>query len=196
MINSTVNIESLSKGKFGRVVMLAIGIMILGVLFRLMHWPYASVLTLAGSIIILVFYPLRYFYKPKKEIVDHLKLLLMIALVGYFVMDLFAPSWKKVCLMAAALCMAGIHFFPKKSNQELLESEEQDSSYLGEDILDMEIKPKKYDSKIPSGVMIGAFAFIIVGGFFKIQHWPGASWMLICGCGLAIISILLSTFRK
>ena len=38
-------------------------------------------------------------------------------------------------------------------------------------------------------------AIVIVGAMFKIQHWPGASYMLIGGLGIEACIFILSAFE-
>jgi hypothetical protein len=40
-------------------------------------------------------------------------------------------------------------------------------------------------------IFIMAWAVVIIGALFKIQHWTGASMLLILGMGGQVVSLLL-----
>ncbi len=51
-----------------------------------------------------------------------------------------------------------------------------------------------YDVLMPKVYGLGA-AVVIVGALFKIQHWPGADWMLIIGLGTEAVIFAMSAFQ-
>ena len=56
---------------------------------------------------------------------------------------------------------------------------------------------KKY--KLPLVLFLISMVLTIVGALFKIQHWPGASFMLVIGIlsqALAIVLLILALLKN
>jgi len=46
--------------------------------------------------------------------------------------------------------------------------------------------------KIVSNTLMGSVALLLTGVVFKIFHWPGASFIIILGCGIGAVTALIS----
>jgi hypothetical protein len=76
---------SFFQSRHFRLVSLAFAVIILGTLFKIMHWPFAAPLLIIGMLIIPVIYLIHYYYKPEKEVLDLLKL---IWVLSFFILKL------------------------------------------------------------------------------------------------------------
>lgn len=62
------------KTKYFRILKAAIAIVIIGVLFRIMHWEYNRLIITIGFVAIILTYSLSFFNKPIKKRLDYTKL--------------------------------------------------------------------------------------------------------------------------
>jgi len=65
---------SFLKTRYSRIAMGLIALVIIGALFKIMHWPYNSVLLWIGCIGIVASYFFHFMKKPIKKRLDYLKL--------------------------------------------------------------------------------------------------------------------------
>jgi hypothetical protein len=76
---------SFFQSRYFRLVWLAFALIILGFLFKVMHWPFSGPLLIIGMLIIPVIYLIHYYHKPEKEALDLLKL---IWVLSFFILKL------------------------------------------------------------------------------------------------------------
>ncbi|NHN24312.1 hypothetical protein FIA58_001380 [Flavobacterium jejuense] len=77
-----------------RLIRLSFPIIIIGILFKIMHWPYSRILMTIGFGLIVLLYPIRYYFKKNKRLIDHVKLVLVICLpIHYYVNVFHSPSF-------------------------------------------------------------------------------------------------------
>lgn len=63
--------------RFNGPVRFAIGILIIGALFKIMHWPAANIIMSAAFILILLFYAFKIYKKEERIALDFIKLILI-----------------------------------------------------------------------------------------------------------------------
>jgi hypothetical protein len=150
---------------------LSISILIIGMLFKIMHWPYGAEIVACAFGAIIIVYPFRFWNKKPKFVIDYVKLILLIswALNGIFTI-LHLPY--KIYLSAVAsislivwLVMEASRYF-RKGVKEESKSSSPISSY---------------------GVLSVSGILIFIGVLFKIMHWPGAGPLLILGLSTVAI---------
>jgi hypothetical protein len=66
---------SFFQSRYFRLVSSGFAVVILGSLFKIMHWPFAGPILITGMLIIPVIYLIHYYHKSKKEALDFLKLI-------------------------------------------------------------------------------------------------------------------------
>jgi hypothetical protein len=66
---------SFFQSRHFRLISLAFAVIILGSLFKIMHWPFSGPLLIIGMLIIPAIYLIHYYLKSKKESLDFLKLI-------------------------------------------------------------------------------------------------------------------------
>ena len=59
-------------------LILSVGILFIGILFKVHHYPYANLIVVFGFSSIAILYLLRFLYKKPKKLIDFLKLLLVL----------------------------------------------------------------------------------------------------------------------
>ena len=50
-------------------------------------------------------------------------------------------------------------------------------------------------NKIVSNTLMGSVALLLTGVIFKIFHWPGASFIIVLGCGIGTVTSLISALH-
>ncbi|MEX0272786.1 MAG: hypothetical protein AB3N16_00230 [Flavobacteriaceae bacterium] len=62
---------------------LSLIVLLTGLVFRIAHWPNASLIMLIGYFLLAIFYGLRFYGKPEKRMVDYLKMTLVVFWTSY-----------------------------------------------------------------------------------------------------------------
>jgi len=153
----------------------AVVILIIGALFKVMHWPYSQKLMFIGGIAIGVLYVLRFLYKKSKQRLDYIKLAIVLLWVLSYLVKAFhlynIPYIIEICILVLFiwwLIEDGFNYFKRRKFK------------------------KRGLVKIVYYLLFGfASAGIIFGSLFKIQHWPYGSELFVLGtltiCALLII---------
>jgi hypothetical protein len=138
-----------------------------------MHWPYANILMLFGGVLISLLYTIRFIFKKKKVILDHVKLVMILLwMISYLNSAYHAfniPYVFEIVLLILFIywfIFEGMYYF----------------------------KYRKYKKN----AFFKAFYFLLIsmtifalffGILFKIQHWPYGA--LLFTSGILLMSILL-----
>lgn len=69
--------------KYFRGVQLCISVLIIGALFRLMHWPFGSIIASSGMLAIIFIYSFWFSKKRNKTLLDILKVIWVILAYGF-----------------------------------------------------------------------------------------------------------------
>ena len=154
-------------------------ILILGALFKVMHWPYSKELMFIGAISIGVLYIIRFIYKKEKSKLDYVKLSLVIMWLFYYLTQVFhlynIPYIVEICLVLLFFWWfteEGVFYF---KNQKF-----KTNRFL----------------KITYYLLIGITSFLLLFGMlFKTQHWPYGSLMFTLGVVLLCVILILDYFR-
>jgi len=154
----------------------AIAVLVLGIVFKLQHWPMAMVLVIIGAMAIVLLYPFRYAAKPRKAFLDHVKLGLAITWPSSMVLQLMHWPYANVLgLLASAF---GLVWITQAGIAEFWTDEQRRTPTAGSVAL-----------------FTAGLALVIAGTLFRIQHWPFATFLLIAGlvcCGAwAVVEFLL-----
>ena len=162
-----------------------ISILIIGILFKVQHWPFANGLLLIAYSLIGLLYPIRFFYKKRKRLIDYIKLILIMSwsLDGvFFTLHLPYRNWVEILVGASFLLwviLELINFFRQFNN---LGSAKEKLVIL------KELRPKTIFE------IAGLVTFL--GAIFKIQHWPYGLVLLIVGLSLVCVGLLKDLFVR
>jgi hypothetical protein len=157
---------------------IALIILIIGALFKIMHWPYANRLMLIGGVSISILYLIRFLYKKPKNKIDFVKLSLVFLWLINYLIDAF-HVFNIPYLFEALLVALFIWWFT-----------EEGVFYF---------KNRKFKRK---GI-IKMFYYLIcyltllalsLGILIKIQHWPYGSLIFVLGVLLLCLVLILDYF--
>ncbi|MBL8002074.1 MAG: hypothetical protein JNL05_08950 [Flavobacteriales bacterium] len=159
----------------------AIGTVLMGVLFKLQHWPGAAALMQTGVLGIVVLYPLRYAAKRPKAFLDHVKLGLALTWPTSWLMQV--QHWPYAQPLGLAAAAFGLVWITQAGVAEFWNDKERRSPGWSSIVL------------FTLGLVL-----VIAGTLFRIQHWPYATVLLLAGlacCGLwAVVEFLLPGRRN
>lgn len=152
---------------------ISIIVLIFGALFKVMHWPYAKVLMLIGSVVIGLLYAIRFVNKKTKTKLDNVKLaIILIWVFNYLVtaFHLFYVSYVFEILLLMLFIywftVEGIFYFKNRK-----------------------FKKNKFIKAIYYLLIALAICTLFFGIIFKIQHWPYGALLLTLG--VLTLNILL-----
>ncbi len=171
--------------KFNQLFNYFISMLILGILFKVMHWPGANPMMSVAFLGIGIVKTIKFVYSNPKQNIDYFEFILVV-------------SW----------CLGGIfiiNHWPYKSFFQTITSLSfiiwlilQLSSYYngGKGISDNKSK-RLLPSVSGKNVVWGICTVVIVlGAIFKIMHFSGSAFLLIFGMLLAAIIFLIDSIRK
>lgn len=158
-----------------RLIRLSFPIIIIGVLFKIMHWSYSQALMTIGLGMIVLLYPIRFYFKKNKRLIDYVKLAVAICLpINYYLTVFHLPSF--FLLPIVSLC---IFIF-----------------WLILEVVDKYSRTPTKDFKvIPFGIASTLMLLVLAGAFFKLWHYPYGNLILIIGFSFLAIYFLIDTFK-
>lgn len=171
MQNTTIKILTLP-------LRLAIIVLIIGALFKVMHWSYAEQLMAIGSCAIMVLYTIRFFYKNEKVRLDYIKLILVVLWVFSYcnqALHLFnLPYYFEIAVLVLFvwwLIEEGVSYF---SHRKLKENKGIKLCYYL--------------------LIILTICCLVFGTLFKIQHWPYGALLFTFGTLFLCITLIIDYF--
>lgn len=159
-------------------IRIALIIMLYGLLFIKMSWPYGHMLLFIGTVILTVLYLIRFLNKRTKARVDYVKL--SIVLIWFFGLFGTVFNWFHITdIIEIILIILTIWWL----------IEEGFSYFINRKLVNNSVLRGSY--YVLAFASIGS---ICVGYIFKIQHWPFGNLMFTLGVLLLSILILLDHF--
>jgi len=164
-------------------IKIEISILIIGVLFKIMHWPYASLLLLSSFGSIMILYVIRFLYKSPKVFLDFIKVSFVLSWAIHGILFICILPYKLPFAMIAIISFfMGIVVMINTDHLEKFDKSRVNT---------------KTQSIYP---LIGSFAaiFIAIGFLFKMFHFPGTTILILAGivCCIAWGFISLSSKRN
>jgi hypothetical protein len=80
---------SFVKTIFFKLSIVGILMLISGILFKILHWPFASPLIITGIFFILIFYSIHFYGKPDKIKLDYFKLIVLFLILNCRMIKIF-----------------------------------------------------------------------------------------------------------
>ena len=151
----------------------SISILILGAMFKIMHWPGANLIMVSAFSAIALMYLFRFLKLESKSVLDYviLGLAISFAVRGTLII-LHWPGATISTFVFAALLLLWIwfdgpsrFFNPGKPHSK-----------------------KSMDQNVINTVLLAGGVLTVIGVTFKLFHWPGAQYLLIVGIALLVIS--------
>jgi len=152
-------------------------IMVLGALFKRLHWPGAGILLTVGVLMtVFGFLPL-YFRSSYQELKEKTKPIYHI--VGYLTLSFIllgalckSQHWPGAgVLLTVGVTMTVFGFLPYYFRLSYREMEEKKNTIYG---------------------IVGyvTLVLLLAGALFKIMHWPGAGWVIYTSIGFLVIGFV------
>lgn len=164
---------------FRAIDRVSIGFLIIGIMFRIMHWPAAKPILFAAIMAPIVAACFRFGFTRPKERKDFIRLCLVISAATYFGLRVFHWPGKFIALAALLISFAAWIL-------------EDPDGYFG-------IRSKKNSTlrvKLASLAFgLGAMATLI-GVFFVILHYPGGKIIVISGIALLAFSFFNGILKE
>jgi hypothetical protein len=158
---------------FKFAVRISIGFLIIGVMFKIMHWPGANIITIGSLISIGFFSAVGFAAKKPKVTLDYIRLMLAESFVINAIFTWLHWSYKAIpwtFLFISFILWIWYDGFAFSQNKT----------------------PKE---KIPDVLLIVGGILVVIGVIFKVMHWPGAGMMLVIGFIGVTTSYFLGAFR-
>jgi len=157
---------------------IALVLLIIGALFKIMHWPHYKELMFVGGISIALLYTIRFLSKTDKSRLDFVKLgLVLLWSLGYLikVFHLYnLPYLIEIITMILFfwwIIEEGFYYFKRRKFK------------------------KKGWLKIIYFILVGFVALsLFAGALFKIQHWPYGSFIFTIGIFLFCFILVFDYF--
>ncbi|WP_299121296.1 hypothetical protein [uncultured Winogradskyella sp.] len=154
---------------------LALVILIIGALFKVMHWPYSKELMFFSGISIGLMYIIRFLNKKSKITLDYVKLGLVTLWVISYLINVFhlysIPYVIEICLIVLFIwwfAEEGIFYFKNRK-----------------------FKKKGLVKVIYYTLLLIGLTAFLFGLLFKIQHWPYGSLLFVLGTLMLCIILIL-----
>ena len=153
---------------------IAISVLLLGLLFQIVEWPYADQIILTAFVAIGLLYPLRFFKKKEKQFLDYIKLILVVfwSVNGIFrVLDFAYSLFFQIVIAISFLIWIVL----------------EGTAYF----LDEDRKVKNTRSQVlwNFAMVIGTLA-IITGSLLNILGWTFAVPLMVFGVAIIVAYIL------
>jgi hypothetical protein len=146
---------------------IAFAICILGLLAKLMFWPFNNIAINAGCALLFCLYPFRFAKKNNKKFLDYVKLVMVASGTILIVLQfnhlpyVFIFQFLTIVTYSIWFIFEGYGYFSGTQSAN--------------------------EKKINTALLVIASAGVIVGLIFKIQHWQGAQILIICGLVIGLI---------
>ena len=155
-----------------------ISILIIGALFKIMHWPGANVIMVSAFGTIAIIYPFRFYKKAPKLLIDYVKLVLVLV---WSIRGVFSTLHLPYAFIFNALVLFSFGLWIVLESIDYIQPENKEQT--------------TFDTVFNVAFGFGAI-FTLVGVTFKIMHWPYASLSLIIGLCLCALLFLKDIFRR
>lgn len=158
-----------------RLIRLSFPIIIIGILFKIRHWPYSQELMTIGLGLIVLLYPIRYYLKTTKRLIDYIKLILGICLpINYYLSVFHLPSF----FLLPILSFGTFIFWLILELYDIYQNNDNKSLKV-----------------FPFEILSINIFFVSVGVLFKLWHYPNANLILILGFVLLFTYFVIDTIK-
>lgn len=158
-------------------IRVGIAIIILGALFKILHWPGANLIFMIGCIAT-IFTQLGIFIltRPKRPR-DYIVSTFIIPFITYYMMKVLHWPGSSIPLTIATITLIAALSY------QLITPE-------------VDVLQLKKDNKNARIVYLTSIVLVIFGAMLKIMHWPMANPLLIAGLGLLAFYFIIDAFRR
>lgn len=154
-----------------------ISLLLVAVLFKIMHWPFAKMLMTIGLGGIVVFYPIRFLLKEEKRFIDYTKLVLVVVFSINTYLKLFHHPTPSIIFMVTIL---SFYLWMILEFIDLYNNHKSKNDFL---------------RVFPFGIKSLLFIIILIGVLYKFFEFPSATPVLITGFVLLALYLLIDKFK-
>ena len=177
---------SFSKQRIALYFKISLSTVLLGAVFKFMHWPYGWPLIAIGAVGTVLFHSIQFYQKQHRAPLDYSRLLLIVSFSFYYLFRIFQLQYDAVLIILLKAAVAAFLIlyvkdilFPNPQNDQ---SNSLPSHFCRENL-----------SHLLSDL---ATVYIVVASLFKILHWEfgiiNGNVLLIIGLLTALVSLLTS----
>ena len=205
---SWITIQTLKMNKFQlydisqKVFKLSIALCILGFLFSMMRWSYASPIFFIGQLFLVISFFGQFFTLPNHTTLHYigavLAIVVILGLVSSYIPYVYAVGkYSRVALLG----LIGFEFVNMFQSKEVAEKPNLDNDYeFGKEDFDLDTnwpeKSEERNFKLSNLFLTVGILPALIGLVFKMQHYPGATLLLIVGFALGTIGLFLRFFKR
>lgn len=176
----------ISKKSINLYLKISIAVIILGILFKILHYSFAVFFFLTGALGIIIFYSLRFALKRPKKLLDYSKLFLVTTFIIQYVLRVFHRSFGGIFSLLAQIALV---IFMVLLVRDVFFVKDQSEKF------DHETNPNKSFKKGLNYLLYAIAAIgIIVGASVKILHWQfgfiNGNVLLTIGLLAAALSVI------
>ena len=159
---------------------ISLTIILLGMLLKVLLWPYAKEIVLFGFANTGILYVFRHFNKPQRKFIDTVKLILVISWTINGIVRVL--DFQNTLFLQIIVGIAFMTWFVMEGTAYFLDE-------------DKKAKNQKLQVIWNFAIVIGALA-IIAGSLLNVLNWPYAIPLLVLGIALIAGYILKDLFMK
>ncbi len=147
--------------------------LIIGTLFKTMHWPTANVLIVVGGLLAVLSSVVLLLKRPRPwSAKDVLRPVTWVLIIAMLLLELFHLPFASAALVGAALSTVALILVEWK---------------------DMDLR--RILSDRPAWFFLISIALTLSGSLLKVMHWPGASMLLVLGMTGSAVWFLIAPGR-
>ena len=148
----------------------------IGMLLKIMHWPYGNLIITTSYIFIIAFYFLRFSNKVEKKILDFIKLILVSSFCIHAILRLYHLLYQEIFRIIAFISflfwitLEGFSYFKQGDNS--------------------------FKNKLINLSLLIGGALIIIGTLFIIMHWRYGLIILLTGFILSFFYLIFGIWGE
>lgn len=157
---------------------IAISVLLLGMISRILHGPYATEIIISAFVVVGILYPFRFWKKPEKHFLDYTKLILVVfwATNGIF----RALDFKYSLFFQIIIAISFLIWIILEGTAYFLDE-------------DRKVKNTKIQVLWNCAMVLGTFA-IITGSLLNLLNWKFAIPLIVVGILIIVAYILKDVF--
>ena len=159
-------------------IRLALVLLIIGALFKIMHWPYSLILIFTAVVTLVLLYIIRFLNKKSRNKLDYVKLgIVVLWSIGYFLK--VSHVFKHRYILDIVVAILFLYWFCN------------DNPYY---LIHRKFKKRGIIKVVYQILKVFTILSLIFGVLFKIQHWPYGSILFTQGIMSLCLFLVLDYF--
>lgn len=158
---------------------IALAVLLLGMLFQIAHWPYATEIILFAFVSIGILYPFRFGKKTQKKFLDYIKLILVVfwSFNGIFM----ALDFAYILFFQIVIAISFLIWIILEGTAYFLDDDRKTRNNRSQVLWNL-------------AMVLGTLA-IIIGSLLNLLNWQFAIPLMVFGVVIILVYILKDIFR-